>query len=312
MNSTKEVCTMNRNILIGGLGILAIIIAEFTGTSFAREKTDEKGGSAGEKSGFYAPAKTERVNAFMVEKIVGSKVRNMKGEDLGTIQDIVVDIDTGRILYAVMDFGGFLGVGGKLFPVPWQSLAPLPSEGIFFLDISKEKLKNATGYDKDSLPDMGDMHWGTEVADFYGASREGRTYGYYGGLGLYPGIARQDPFAEVYNPRSIKKISGEVIKVDLEMPEKGIMSQMQIKLIVLVDGKEPVPVYIGPQWYVAGPDRRSPYKSGDKVTVTGSWITSQTEPFMIATAVTEGDHTFQLRQQDGTPIWSGLKTPEKG
>ncbi|HEJ83024.1 MAG TPA: PRC-barrel domain containing protein, partial [Desulfobacteraceae bacterium] len=108
----------------------------------------------------------------MVEKIVGSGVRNMQGQDLGTVEDIVVDIDTGRILYAVMNFGGFLGIGEKLFPVPWHSLAPLPSEGVFYLDVSKEKLQDAPAYEKDNLPDMGDMHWGTEVAEFYEASRE--------------------------------------------------------------------------------------------------------------------------------------------
>jgi len=79
---------------------------------------------------------------------------------------------------------------------------------------------------------------------------------------------------------------------------------MQIKLIVLVGGKELVPVYLGPVWYVAGTEGRNPFKSGDKISVTGSWITSKTEPYMITSAVTEGNQTFRLRQNDGTPIWT--------
>jgi len=298
-------------MIVRMVGIFAALFLLSMGTSFAQKETGDKRATESKKFDTYEPEKGEKVNAFMMEKIIGSDVRNMKGERLGTIKDIVVDIDMGQILYAVMDFGGFLGIGGKLFPVPWQSLAPLPSEGIFFLDVSKDQLKNAPGYEKDNLPDMGDLHWGTRLAQFYSASREERNYNYgylYGeGIGFYPGIARKDPFAKLYDPQSIKEINGEVIKVEQVIPQDGIISQMQVKLIVLVNGKEPVPVYLGPQWFVARQDRRMPFKSGDKVTVTGSWITSQTEPFMIATAVTEGTRTFRLRQMDGTPIWAGLK-----
>jgi hypothetical protein len=240
----------------------------------------------------------------------------MKGKNLGTIKDIVVDIDTGRILYAILDFGGFLGIGNKLFPVPWKSLAALPSEGIFFLDRSKEQLEKAPGFDKNSLPDMRDVHWGERIDQFYQTSREERREertGYeYGegfnyGYELYPGLAQQDPFAKIFNSKSMKKVSGQVIKVDYVIPKSGIMSQMQIRLIVYVGRKEAVPVYLGPEWYIAGPNRRSPFKSGDEVTVTGSWITSEGLPFLIASSVTKGNKTLQLRDKEGTPVWKGWK-----
>ena len=104
----------------------------------------------------------------MVEKIIGSKVINVKGETLGKIEDLVVDIDTGRIVYAVLESGGFLGIGDKLFPVPWESLAALPSEGIFFLNQSKEQMEKAPAFDKNNLPNMGDMHWGEGIFKHYG------------------------------------------------------------------------------------------------------------------------------------------------
>ena len=107
----------------------------------------------------------------MVEKIIGSKVINVKGETLGKIEDLVVDIDTGRIVYAVLESGGFLGIGDKLFPVPWESLAALPSEGIFFLNQSKEQMEKAPAFDKKNLPNMGDMHWGEDIFKHYGAPR---------------------------------------------------------------------------------------------------------------------------------------------
>ena len=53
--------------------------------------------------------------------VIGSKVVNQQGEDLGTIEDIVVDVDVGRIAYAVLSFGGFLGMGDKYFAIPWEA-----------------------------------------------------------------------------------------------------------------------------------------------------------------------------------------------
>ena len=298
---------MKRCMLISAVGILAMFIGAAPGSVFAQKETGSKEPTQGKEISMYEPAKGEAVNAFMVEKIVGSKVRTMKGEELGTIEDIVVDIDTGRILYAVMDIGGFLGIGGKLLPIPWRSLAPLPSEGIFFLDITKEKLKDAPAYDRNNLPDMGDMHWGTKVGDFYSASREGQTYDYglnYGPVLLYPSIAQRDPFAETFDQTSMKTVSGEVIKVERVVPKGGNYSEMQIELIVFADTREPIPVYLGPIWFVIGPDRRIPFKSGDRITATGSWITSRTEPFLIATAVTKGDRTLNLRRENGSPVWN--------
>lgn len=296
-------------------GILIIFCLSID-ASYAQQSPMAEKKQENKQTDIYRTEKGKKINAFMVTNITGSTVRNMDGEELGTIEDIVVDIDTGQILYAIMDFGGFLGIGGKLFPVNWQALAPLPSEGVFLLDIAKNKLKNAPAYDKANLPDMGERQWGEEIAAFYKAYPEeqyyasANTYGY--GIGLYPNIAKQDPFAELFDPESIKEISGEVIKVEHIVPETGVMAQMQTKLIVFVDHKEPVPVYLGPRWYVTDFNERTPFNTGDKVTVTGSWITSRTEPFMIAAKISENNSTFRFRQKDGTPVWTGLtEEPEK-
>jgi sporulation protein YlmC with PRC-barrel domain len=296
-NEKGEVYKMKKHTII----ILLVIVGLFLMTKgFAQEKK-----SQGRES-----TESQRINAFMVDKIIGSEVMNLKGETLGKIEDIVIDIDTGRVLYAVMDFGSFLGIGGKLFPVPWKSLAALPSEGIFFLNRSKKQLEKAPGFDKNNLPDMGDVHWGEEITQFYQASREEREdfrydHGY--GYDLYPGLAQQDPFANIFDPKSIKKISGQVIKVDQVIPKSGIISQMEIELIVYVGRKDAVPVYLGPEWYIGGPNRRTPFKSGDEVTVTGSWITSEGPPFMIASSITQGKETLRLRDKDGTAAWIGWK-----
>ena len=84
--------------------------------------------------------------------VKGDKVINMAGEHLGKIEDLMIDLKYGRIVYAVLSFGGFLGIGNKLFVIPWKALSVRPHEHAFALNVSKEVLEKAQGFDKDKWP----------------------------------------------------------------------------------------------------------------------------------------------------------------
>lgn len=101
--------------------------------------------------------------------LVGFKVKNFQEEDLGKIEDLAIDMQTGMIRYAVMSFGGFLGIGDKLFAVPWVSLRFDPVKDTFYLDAHKDRLENAPGFDKDHYPNMDDRDWGNQVHAHYNA-----------------------------------------------------------------------------------------------------------------------------------------------
>lgn len=98
----------------------------------------------------------------------GDPVRNSAGEDLGKVEDIMLDIPTGRIAYAVLSFGGFLGMGSKLFAIPWEALTLNERDKEFILDVDKNVLENAPGFDKDNWPDMADPNWGSQIFSHYG------------------------------------------------------------------------------------------------------------------------------------------------
>jgi hypothetical protein len=102
--------------------------------------------------------------------IVGSKVHNFQEEALGHIEDLAVDMQTGIIRYAVLSFGGFLGIGDKLFAVPWISMRFDPVKEIFYLDAYKDRMEKAPGFDRDHWPNMDDREWGERVHQHYGAS----------------------------------------------------------------------------------------------------------------------------------------------
>lgn len=100
--------------------------------------------------------------------LTGDRVRNSAGEDLGKIEEIMIDVQTGRVAYAVLSFGGFLGIGDKLFAVPWQAMTLNEADHEFVLNVDKAALENAPGFDKDNWPDMADPDWGSRVFSHYG------------------------------------------------------------------------------------------------------------------------------------------------
>jgi sporulation protein YlmC with PRC-barrel domain len=100
--------------------------------------------------------------------LAGDRVRNSAGEDLGKIEDLMIDVQDGRVAYAVLSFGGFLGIGDKLFAVPWNALTVNEQEKVFVLDVDRQTLENAPGFDKDNWPDMADPSWGQQIHGHYG------------------------------------------------------------------------------------------------------------------------------------------------
>lgn len=102
--------------------------------------------------------------------ITGNSVHNGQGEDLGNIEDLMVDLSSGEVNYAVLSFGGFLGIGDKLFAVPLQAMRLDTQNKAFVLDESKERLENAPGFDKDNWPDAADNEWQQQVRSYYNIS----------------------------------------------------------------------------------------------------------------------------------------------
>ena len=102
------------------------------------------------------------------DTLIGDSVVNGAEENLGDIKEIMIDMSSGQVAYAVLAFGGFLGMGEKLFAVPWQVLHLDTANKRFVLNIDKERLKNAPGFNPDAWPDMADVQWASQIHTFYG------------------------------------------------------------------------------------------------------------------------------------------------
>jgi sporulation protein YlmC with PRC-barrel domain len=125
-----------------------------------------KGGIMASITGIKVPSERRVLAA---DTLTGDKVVNLQNEDLGKIEHLMIDLGTGRIAYAVLSFGGFLGMGDKLFAIPWSALTVDTFEKRFILQVDKELLKRAPGFDKEQWPNMADRAWGTQVFKYYGA-----------------------------------------------------------------------------------------------------------------------------------------------
>lgn len=99
--------------------------------------------------------------------LIGEKVWNLDREALGEIKEIMLDIRTGKIGYAVLTFGGLFTMGEKLLAVPWPALKFDPDENCFTLNVRKERFEDAPGFDIHNWPNMADLAWASRVNRYY-------------------------------------------------------------------------------------------------------------------------------------------------
>jgi sporulation protein YlmC with PRC-barrel domain len=122
------------------------------------------------KENHMAQPKVARYTEIVAAKktVIGSNVINARNEDLGKIEDLVLDAGAGRIAYAVLSFGGFLGMGDRYFAIPWSAFHFNLKENRAVLNVDKKLLENAPGFEKDDWPNMADSTWGTSIHKHYG------------------------------------------------------------------------------------------------------------------------------------------------
>jgi PRC-barrel domain len=116
------------------------------------------------------PTLESRETASLIgsDKVEGTPVYRPNGERVGQIERVMIDKMSGKVAYAVMSFGGFMGIGEDYYPLPWSLLAYNPQLGGYEVDVSQEQLKGAPKYSKHENWDWSDRERGRKVFDHYG------------------------------------------------------------------------------------------------------------------------------------------------
>jgi sporulation protein YlmC with PRC-barrel domain len=120
-------------------------------------------------------------------KIIGETVVNRQSENVGKIHEVVIDAKKNRVAYMVLSFGGFLGMGTKLFAIPWDAFSFSATENKLILNVDKEKLKLAPGFEEsDNWPDFSDTVWGESIYKFYDYTPPWKLDHYSGNMSIKP------------------------------------------------------------------------------------------------------------------------------
>ncbi len=151
--------------------ITALALSAAAGSLFAQTSTSpDMGGSAATSRTTASSEDWQRI--YRASKIIGTDVRNTRGEKIGDIKDLVLD-KHGAISYAVVSTGGFLGIGDRLHAVPWNVLQTAPGRDFRVLDMDKTRLKSAPNFDPKSWPNVIDEKWGEDNRRFYQSGASG-------------------------------------------------------------------------------------------------------------------------------------------
>jgi PRC-barrel domain len=112
-------------------------------------------------------ATNETPNLIASDKVEGTSVYNAAGEKLGSVYNFMVDKRSGHVAYAVMSFGGFLGMGASYHPLPWHQLTYDPAQGGYVVNLSHEQLEGAPVYSGSDSPRWEDPAYGRRIDDYY-------------------------------------------------------------------------------------------------------------------------------------------------
>lgn len=220
--------------------------------------------------------------------VIGRKVKNAQGEDLGKVEDLAIDASDGRVNYAVLSFGGFLGMGDKLFAIPFKALRHQEKECV--LDIPKDRLEKAPGFDKDHWPNFADRKWGTEIYQFYGATPS------WSDNSMANGTCDETTMASLkVKPSNAKSYDGRVTKVDGHA------------VTIKTDDGE-MCVQCAPTSFLSA--QNCNLKPNDEVKVKAVSVATPTglDKVLVATEIRKGDRIIVLRNDDGTPTWLPKKS----
>jgi sporulation protein YlmC with PRC-barrel domain len=285
----------NLSSILGG----ACALACFAPLTFAQDPTREPG-SPRDSTRIVPQSPTGIARTLRASEILGREVQNAKGEDLGEIEDIVLDEGEGRIAYAVLSFGGFLGMGDRLFAIPYTALRPA-DEDTFVLDVSKEVLEKAPGFDKDNWPDTADRQWGESIHRHYSQ----KPYWEHDGAGATAlarpiDVRQAQSFEGTVESTSCGHKDGECCKD----PSKAVTVQLKT-----ADDRE-VMVHLAPHAFLK--QQSIKLAEDDKIVVKGVPSSEMGRDPVVATEIRRGDTVISLRNADGTPAWSQADSKQPG
>jgi sporulation protein YlmC with PRC-barrel domain len=291
--------------------------------------TPERGMRADTGYGAGRPADIEHLR---LSKLMGINIRNLQDENLGKLDNAVIDVNQGKLAYGIVAIrSGFLGLNKDFVAVPWSALDWAGQPGIARLDADKQTL-TAIAFDKDHFPNLADPQYSRQLYERFHATPywEGQSLGFIpgqenrsatppssGGMkapssgmtapNAAPNAATEemiahhmDKHALSYNPNTVETIHGTVKSVGTYRIEGT--SVHGVLLHVRTDAGRTLRVQAGPRPFLDSQNVR--FRAGDPVTITGSVVKTGQHEIVLASQIKMANRTLDLRAPDGRPLWN--------
>jgi sporulation protein YlmC with PRC-barrel domain len=243
-----------------------------------------------------------------VTHLTGTEVKNTQNQDLGDIEDFVVDTSSGHITFDVISVGGVAG-SEKYAAVPSNAVQIQPQTHTAILNTTKQTL-DSVAFSPSQFPNLSSPDYMAQVSKLFPAAPSG------GALGYVPSqtpqtqlIANQrswsaeGPHGKAFNPGTVKTITGTVESVGSFKPESapaGVSPGLRLR-VKTSDGKT-VTVYAGPSSYAE--QNNFFVMPGDQISITGSQTTIRSRSVVLASELKKGSQTLELRDKTGKPLWT--------
>jgi sporulation protein YlmC with PRC-barrel domain len=227
-----------------------------------------------------SPPSTVQGVLLATDSLLGTNVRNPEGKEIGQMKQLMIDPRTGRVMYAIVAMGGFLGMGEKTVVVPWNAVAVTREGSALVLSLPQQVLQQTAQV--------------TASPELSYTSSELRGSGGWGVDG---------PYGRLYNPAQEQTISGQLLRVETAAPAPDMAPGMQ--MMVQTDDGKTTRVLVGPEWYLLRQDVE--IQENSRIQVLGAVAELNSQPVFVAREVQIGGQTLVLRDAQGTPMWSSLR-----
>ena len=233
-------------------------------------------------------------------QIKGQTLLSDQGSELGTMKDVIVDCNSGRIAFGSVGFGGVLGFGDKMVLIPWDMFRVNTEGKVYATTLDPDMVKAAPKVDYDDWRQLREEKYAPGIYRHF--NREGMWLDQRDSSRVK--TTRNDRYPDydlLYSNGTTVDVSGLVMLVEQTRPMKDMPEVTSVA--VTTDNKDTYVVHLAPDWYLK--DQGLMIKAGDRVSFKGRWVMIDGKKYFMASNVTPADgKVWVLRRDDGTRVWT--------